>query len=83
MACAYVPAVAAQAGFVAAMMARAGFECGPAAVAGRNGVVEVIAPKADHARDLPATSADWEVLGNAYKPYPLRHRDPFGDRRLS
>ena len=31
------------------MMARAGFECGPAAVAGRNGVVEVIAPKADHA----------------------------------
>jgi 2-methylcitrate dehydratase PrpD len=70
MACAYVPAVAAQAGLTAAMLARAGFECGPAAVAGRNGVVEVIAPKADHAaicRDLGKT---WELLGNAYKPYP-------------
>jgi 2-methylcitrate dehydratase PrpD len=70
MACAYVPAVAAQAGLTAAMLARAGFECGPAAVAGRNGVVEVIAPKADHdgiCRDLGTT---WELLGNAYKPYP-------------
>lgn len=70
MACAYVPAVAAQAGYTAAMLAQAGFECGPAAVAGRNGVVEVIAPKADHdalCRDLGKT---WELLGNAYKPYP-------------
>ena len=70
MACAYVPAIAAQAGFTAAMMARAGFECGAAAVAGRNGVVEVIAPKADHARDHPRFRSHWEVLGNAYKPYP-------------
>ena len=70
MACAYVPALAAQAGFVAAMMARAGFECGPAAVAGRNGVVEVIAPKADHAAITRDFGKHWEVLGNAYKPYP-------------
>ena len=70
MACAYVPAIAAQAGFVAAMMARAGFECGPAAVAGRNGVVEVIAPKADHAAITRDFGKRWEVLGNAYKPYP-------------
>ena len=70
MACAYVPAIAAQAGFVAAMMARAGFECGPAAVAGRNGVVEVIAPKADHAAICRDFGKHWEVLGNAYKPYP-------------
>src|SRR5262249_2266408 len=34
MACAYVPAIAAQAGFTAAMMARAGFDCGAAAVTG-------------------------------------------------
>jgi 2-methylcitrate dehydratase PrpD len=70
MACAYVPAIAAQAGFVAAMMARAGFECGPAAVAGRNGIVEVIAPKADHAAITRDFGKHWEVLGNAYKPYP-------------
>jgi 2-methylcitrate dehydratase PrpD len=70
MACAYVPAVAAQAGFEAAMLARAGFECGPAAVAGRNGVVEVIAPKADHESLRRDLGKHWEVLGNAYKPYP-------------
>jgi len=70
MACAYVPAVAAQAGYIAAMMARAGFECGPAAVAGRNGVVEVIAPKADHMSITRDFGKHWEVLGNAYKPYP-------------
>ena len=70
MACAYVPALAAQAGSTAAMMARAGFECGPAAVAGRNGVVEVIAPKADHAAISRDLGRRWEVLGNAYKPYP-------------
>src|ERR1044072_2565030 len=70
MACAYVPAIAAQAGYVAAMMARAGFACGPAAVAGRNGVVEVIAPKADHAAIARDFGTRWEVLGNACKPYP-------------
>ena len=70
MACAYVPAVAAQAGFTAAKMARAGFECGAAAVAGRNGVVEVIAPKADHAAICRDFGTHWEVLGNACKPYP-------------
>ena len=70
MACAYVPAVAGQAGFTAAMMARAGFACGPAAVAGRNGIVEVIAPKADHAAICREFGQHWEVLGNAYKPYP-------------
>jgi 2-methylcitrate dehydratase PrpD len=70
MACAYVPAIAAQAGLTAAMMARAGLECGPAAVAGRNGVVEVIAPKADHAAICRDFGKHWEVLGNAYKPYP-------------
>jgi 2-methylcitrate dehydratase PrpD len=70
MACAYVPAIAAQTGFTAAMMARAGFECGPAAVAGKNGIVEVIAPKADHAALARDLGKHWEVLGNAYKPYP-------------
>jgi 2-methylcitrate dehydratase PrpD len=70
MACAYVPAIAAQAGFTAAMMARAGFACGPAAVAGRNGVVEVIAPKADHAAICRDFWTHWESLGNACKPYP-------------
>jgi len=70
MACAYVPALAAQAGFTAAMMARAGLECGPAAVAGRNGVVEVIAPKADHASLTRDFGSRWEALGNACKPYP-------------
>lgn len=70
MACAYVPAVAAQAGFTAAMLAQAGFECSPAAVTGRNGVIEGIAPNADYedlCRDL---GKNWELLGNAYKPYP-------------
>jgi 2-methylcitrate dehydratase PrpD len=70
MACAYVPAVAAQAGLTAALLARAGFECGPAAVAGRNGVVEVIAPKADHDAICRDLGDSWELLGNAYKPYP-------------
>jgi 2-methylcitrate dehydratase PrpD len=70
MASAYVPGIAAQAGVTAAMMAQAGFECGPAAIAGRNGMVEVIAPKADHAAICRDFGKTWEVLGNAYKPYP-------------
>jgi 2-methylcitrate dehydratase PrpD len=70
MASAYVPGIAAQAGVTAAMMAHAGFECGPAAVAGRNGMVEVIAPKADHAAICRDFGKSWAVLGNAYKPYP-------------
>ena len=89
MACAYVPAIAAQAGFTAAMMARAGFACGPAAVAGRNGVVEVIAPKADHGSIIRGFGSHWESLGNACrKPYRAgagegQHRHPFGDRCVS
>lgn len=70
MACAFVPAVAAQAGFTAAMLARSGFECGDAALAGRNGVVEVIAPSADREGICRDLGTHWEVLGNAYKPYP-------------
>jgi 2-methylcitrate dehydratase PrpD len=70
MACAFVPAVAARAGFTAAMLAQSGFECGGAALAGRNGVVEVIAPKADHDAICGDFGKTWEVLGNAYKPYP-------------
>src|ERR1044072_7628943 len=70
MACAYVPAIAAQAGYVAAMMARAGFACGPAAVAGKNGVGGVIAPKADPPAIPRHFGKHWEVPGNAYKPYP-------------
>jgi len=70
MAGAYVPALAAQAGFTAAMMARAGLTCGAAALAGRNGLVEVIAPKADHASICRDLGTHWEALGNACKPYP-------------
>jgi 2-methylcitrate dehydratase PrpD len=52
------------------MTAVAGSLGAPAAVAGRNGVVEVIAPKADHAAITRDFGKRWEVLGNAYKPYP-------------
>ena len=83
MACAYVPAVAAQAGFTAAMMAHAGFECGAAAVAGRNGVVEVIAPKADH----DAICRDFgHALGTArqrLQALSVRDRHPSGHRCVS
>src|SRR5260370_38187416 len=70
MACAYVPAIAGQAGFTAAKMARAGFACGPAAVAGRNGIVAVIPPKPDHAAICRDFDRHAEVLANAYKPNP-------------
>lgn len=66
----YVPAVAAEAGYIAARLAQQGFTSGPGAVSGALGLVSQIASK-------PAIRAATEGLGQSFqseatacKPYP-------------
>jgi len=70
MAIAYVPGLAARNGLTAAYMAAGGLMCSDIAIDGRNGLLEVLAPRAQAEvidRDL---GRRYEVLENAYKPYP-------------
>jgi len=70
MAIALVPGLAARNGLTAAYLAAANFTCSDITIDGRNGLMQVIAPNADI--DLLGLQlADrFEVLNNAYKPYP-------------
>ncbi len=70
MATAYVPAVAARNGLSAAYMAAAGFSCTDGVIDGRNGLLQVMSPNADAAQINRALGTDFELLENAYKPYP-------------
>ena len=79
MACAYVPAIAAQAGFVAAMMAASvsNADRRPSrAQRHRRGD----RPEGGSGAICRDFGKHWEVLGSL-QAVPLRHRDPFGDRR--
>lgn len=70
MACAYVPALAAESGFVAAKLAQAGFTCDGSALDGPRGLIALVArqPAIERAtRDLGTVS---EAMRNTYKPYP-------------
>ena len=70
MAIAYVPGLAARNGLAAAYMAGAGLTCNDFTIDGRNGLLEVMAPCAEVADITRDLGADFEMLKNAYKPYP-------------
>ncbi|MCO6415105.1 MmgE/PrpD family protein [Siccirubricoccus sp. KC 17139] len=70
MAITFVPGVAARDGLVAAHMAQADFSCGPGAIDGRNGLLQVLTGAHDAAPVLDKLRQDFEVLNNTYKPYP-------------
>ncbi|WP_375462054.1 MmgE/PrpD family protein [uncultured Enterovirga sp.] len=70
MALTYVPGVAARNGLVAAYMAGSGFDCGPGSVDGRNGLLQVLTGGRDAAPIMDGLGSRYEVLNNAYKPYP-------------
>lgn len=70
MAIAFVPGFAARNGLAAAHLAAAGFACGDAVIEGRNGLLPVLAPQAEPGAILRDLGTRFEMLGNAYKPYP-------------
>ena len=70
MATAYVPAVACRNGLTAAYMAAAGFTCGEGAIDGNNGLLQVMSPNAAPDRIGAGLGRDFELMHNAYKPYP-------------
>jgi 2-methylcitrate dehydratase PrpD len=70
MAIAFVPGFAARNGLAAACLAAAGFGCGDAVIEGRHGLLPVLAPGADPEALLHGLGTSFEMLGNAYKPYP-------------
>ncbi|MFH1605177.1 MAG: MmgE/PrpD family protein [Pseudomonadota bacterium] len=70
MAIAYVPGLAARNGLTAAYMAAAGFRCSDGSIDGRNGLLQVMSPNADPEHIRRALGSEFELLNNAYKPYP-------------
>ncbi len=70
MAIAYVPGLAARNGVDAAFLAHAGFKCSSIALDGRNGLLQVLASGADSAMITDRLGSHFELLNNAYKPYP-------------
>jgi 2-methylcitrate dehydratase PrpD len=70
MSVAFVPGIAARNGVAAAHLAAAGFACSEAVIEGRNGLLPVLAPQAEPEAILHGLGSRYEMLGNAYKPYP-------------
>lgn len=70
MAMSYTLGLAARNGLSAAYMAAAGLVCNDFAIDGRNGLFEVMAPGAAVDDVTRGLGADFELLRNAYKPYP-------------
>jgi 2-methylcitrate dehydratase PrpD len=70
MAIAFVPGLAARNGVAAAHLALADFACSDAVIEGRNGLLRVLAPQAAPETVIEGLGSRYEMLGNAYKPYP-------------
>jgi 2-methylcitrate dehydratase PrpD len=70
MAGSFVPAAAARAGLFAARLAAKGFDCSAHALEAPGGFVDVFSTDADPALALDRLGHDFEILNNAYKPYP-------------
>lgn len=70
MATAFVPGHAARCGLWSALMAAQGFTCSDRILEGPKGFAEVFAPRAHLAAATDDLGASWEILSNAYKPYP-------------
>ena len=70
MAGVYVPAVAAESGFVAAKLTEAGFTCGARALDGSNGMLELLTKKPGIERALRELGKTSEACKTAFKPWP-------------
>jgi 2-methylcitrate dehydratase PrpD len=70
MAIASPPAFAARNGLVAAHLAVAGFGCGDAIIEGKNGLLPILAPAGSADAIVDGLGSRFELLGNAFKPYP-------------
>jgi 2-methylcitrate dehydratase PrpD len=65
-----VPALGARNGVAAAMLAAKGFTCTERILESEKGFVNVFSPGADLNRAVDGLGRDFELLNNAYKPYP-------------
>lgn len=65
-----VPGFAARAGLFAAHLAASGVECREDTIEAPKGFVEIYAKGADLGHATRGLGTQWEVLANAYKPYP-------------
>jgi 2-methylcitrate dehydratase PrpD len=70
MAAAFVPAHAARTGYSAALLASKGFTCSDAALEAPKGFIDVFANAADPRHAVEGLGQRFELLSNAYKPYP-------------
>jgi 2-methylcitrate dehydratase PrpD len=66
----FVPAHAARSGVAAAMLAARGFTCTDDMLESPRGLVHVFGPGADLGHATRGLGEDFELLSNAYKPYP-------------
>lgn len=70
MAAAFVPAHAARTGYSAALLAASGLTCSDAALEAPKGFIDVFANGADPCHAVRDLGRHFEMLSNAYKPYP-------------
>lgn len=70
MAGAFVPAIAARNGAMAALLAAKGFTCSESSLEANKGFVDVFSTGADFNYAVEGLGKTFEVLANAYKPYP-------------
>lgn len=67
----FVPALAARAGFEAALLARDGLSCPIAALVGANGLIRTVAPMPALERALEGVGDTWVSCETSPKPYPF------------
>lgn len=70
MAITFVPGIAARDGIAAAYLAAADFSCSDIAIDGRNGLLQVLTSAHDSTLISAQLGTRYEMLNNAYKPYP-------------
>lgn len=65
-----VPAFSARAAVFAVDLARAGMDCSGDILEAPNGLIGVFSPRADPETAIHGLGSQFEILANAYKPYP-------------
>jgi len=70
MSTAFVPGHAARCGLWSALLAAQGFSCSERIIEGAKGFAEVFALKPHLPAATDGLGRSWEILANAYKPYP-------------
>ena len=76
-----LPGCAAEDGLTAAYLAQHGMMAPDAPIEGRRGLGAIVAPGADCAAMTAELGASFELMRNAYKPFPFGHRHPCRDHR--